>query len=321
MSGAGAPPPAFPEIGDLQTRWHDEVLTFDDGTTVAYWEFGDPEGEPVVALHGTPICGLCFAPLHDVARRRGIRVLAPDRPGVGRSTPYSGYSVAGWVDTLDAFLSALGVERFGLLGWSSGGPYALAVAGARPQRVRGTAVITAMAPIEDVADLDLYSEVDRDILQAARFDEPRLRKQVTAMVEQARRDPDVTVAALTRDLRQADRDLIASLGPRDEAFSLLPAVLGGADGLVDDYLALARDWGFDLASVHLPVEMFVGDSDPTIPVPVAERLCSRLPNVRLRILPDEGHLLIYTHADEVLSAALGHLEAGAPTHPSAGERR
>lgn len=291
--------------GGTASRFVDSTVTLPCGAYVAHWEFGDPTGTTVVALHGTPICGLCFAPLHQAAKDRGIRLIAPDRPGVGHSSPIPGYAVADWTVVLRQFADVLGLDRYGLVGWSSGGPYALAVAAAMPEQLMGVAVVAAMAPVRDEADLDLYADVDRDILRAARLDPERLRAQVHSMVRQAEQDPGPTFEALVAGLRESDRELMTTLGPRDEAFSFFPAIVNGADGLTDDYLALAKDWGFELGDIRIPVRIFVGDSDPTIPVAVGQQLCGQLAEGSLVVLPDEGHLLIYTHPDEVLAAAIG----------------
>src|SRR5712691_9075192 len=110
-----------------------------DGRVTGYYEYGDPNGTPVVALHGTPACGAGFAWADRHARTRGIRLLAPDRPGVGESDPWdrgNGVTVDDYPPALSAFADALDLRTFSILGYSGGGPYALAAAHALADRVQ-----------------------------------------------------------------------------------------------------------------------------------------------------------------------------------------
>lgn len=275
------------------------------GWRTAYWDFGDPAGQPVLGFHGTPICGLCFAPMHVTAAELGVRLIAPDRPGVGQSSRHGRYAVSDWPAVVEKFADALGIDRFGVIGWSSGGPYALACAAAIEERLDGVVVIAGMAPIAGREDLRHYAEVDRRLLGLARRAPLLARLQVARMVRKAHANPEAAIAAFTDGLSADDRALIESLGPSDEAFAFFPASVNGSSGLADDYIALASDWGFKLEEVTRDVRLFAGSADPTVPLAVAQAMSARLQGSTLLALPDEGHLLIYTHQREVLDAAAG----------------
>jgi pimeloyl-ACP methyl ester carboxylesterase len=116
------------------------------GRTVSYAAFGDPEGVPVVALHGTPGSRAFGAFLGAPARERGVRVLAPDRPGVGESERNRGRSVADAAGLVTGLLDALDVAAAGVLGFSGGGPHALACPARIPERVLGTALLASPSP-------------------------------------------------------------------------------------------------------------------------------------------------------------------------------
>ncbi len=57
------------------------TTTADDGRTLAFCEWGDPEGAPVFSLHGTPGSRLTRHRDEDVYRRAGVRVITYDRMG------------------------------------------------------------------------------------------------------------------------------------------------------------------------------------------------------------------------------------------------
>lgn len=98
------------------------------GRSVAYAEYGAPAGRPVAVLHGTPgssrLAGL-FAP---AAAEQGVRLLAVDRPGYGDSEPWPDRSLADIGSVVTSVLDDAGVDAAGLVGFSGGGPHALAVA-------------------------------------------------------------------------------------------------------------------------------------------------------------------------------------------------
>jgi pimeloyl-ACP methyl ester carboxylesterase len=55
-----------------------------------------------------------------------VRVLCPDRPGIGRSDPHPERTIPGYANDVNTLVDAMGFERFAVLGYSGGGPYALA---------------------------------------------------------------------------------------------------------------------------------------------------------------------------------------------------
>ena len=65
----------------------DHTLQLADGRRLGWAEYGDPSGRPVLAFHGTPACRLLYAPADQPAASKGLRLVAPDRPGYGLSAP------------------------------------------------------------------------------------------------------------------------------------------------------------------------------------------------------------------------------------------
>src|SRR5262245_61717752 len=108
-----------------------------DGRLLAYADFGDPAASRVIIYHhGLPSCRLEIAVYHDtLLARPGVRMLAIDRPGIGRSTPYRYACILNWPADIAAFADALGLGRFAVAGTSAGTPYCLAAARAMPQRI------------------------------------------------------------------------------------------------------------------------------------------------------------------------------------------
>src|SRR5579863_4019654 len=125
-----------------------QSLRLPDGRTMMFAEWGDPDGAPVFALHGTPGCRLNRHPNQELLRSTGARVITYDRPGYGGSDRLAGRRVTDCVADLLAVADALGLERFAVRGGSGGGPHALAVAALAPDRVTRALCSVGAAPYD-----------------------------------------------------------------------------------------------------------------------------------------------------------------------------
>src|SRR6266542_1826586 len=126
----------------------DDGIALPDGRWLAYAEFGDPEGRPVLFFHATP--GYRRNPWATDAELRsaGVRLIAPDRPGVGRSTPQPHRRLLDWPDDVRQLADALALQRFAVVGFSNGGPHAAACACKLGPRVSGTALVAPLPPLD-----------------------------------------------------------------------------------------------------------------------------------------------------------------------------
>ena len=163
---------SYEGIHPSYTPSRDRAIVLGDGRALQVAEWGPEDGTPVVVIHGTPGSRL-FCPDPLVTEAAGVRMLAFDRPGYGRSEPARrplrhADVVSDVVELLDAF----GIERVPVIGWSGGGSYALACGAFASERV--TSVAAVCSPGE---------ATERD----APPDAVALRKQVAADPE-AHRD-------------------------------------------------------------------------------------------------------------------------------------
>src|SRR5688572_13305635 len=120
-----------------------------DGRHIGYAEFGDPDGATVLALHGTPGSRFMFALTDQAARARGLRIVAPERPGYGLSDFHCRTTLAPTADDMTAFADALQLGRLAVIGVSGGAPFALAAAAAMPARTVLLALISPVGPIAE----------------------------------------------------------------------------------------------------------------------------------------------------------------------------
>ena len=122
-----------------------------DGRALAYEEYGDPAGFPVLSFHGGLSSRLDAAPAHEAAVAKGVRLVSPGPARHGAlDLPAAGAACIDWPADVGRLTEALGIERFAVMGWSAGGPYAAVCAAKMGGRVTAAALLSSAVP------LDLY---------------------------------------------------------------------------------------------------------------------------------------------------------------------
>jgi pimeloyl-ACP methyl ester carboxylesterase len=235
-------------------------------------DVGDPAGVPVVYLHGGGDSRLSRHPDDSIAAGLGVRLLAVDRcgPAVRRRTLRS---------CADDVVAALPVERFSVVGWSAGGPHALAVAAVAPERVRRVALVASMPTPEGVRALP------RDVQNVIRVARVAPRIAARGLETWGRRPTPPTGDAVT-----------------DEAYARgrVESFRHGGLWLARELAYLARPWGFDLADVRAPVTLWWGEHDRVCPPSIGRDYEQRLPNATLRLV-DDNHQVLFTRWREILA--------------------
>lgn len=284
----------------------DRTLNAPDGRTLGYADYGDPSGDVLIYHHGGLSCALDIAFANDWCRNNGIRILAPDRPGIRESSPRPGYGLEQSAEDTAALADQLEVERFALAGWSGGGPHAVAGATFLADRVTATATVGSPAPR---GESDPGLSVDRFLSPATRY-APGLTR---LMISLAARTPGSIREAQTRRSVQseADRRVIDSL-PAGTIASWMDGATGqGPRGVFDDYLATAADWSETARSTPGPVHIFHGTQDHVVPPSQAERLATLIPGGELLLTEGAGHFMLHEHLPEI-ARALGLGPAHSP---------
>ena len=272
-----------------------------DGRTVGVADFGPADGRAVLWCHGGPGSRLEPSQVAADAAAAGLRLIGIDRPGYGRSTPWPGRSIAGWVPDGVAALDELDVERCAVVGVSTGGAYAFALAAAQPSRV---SAVVACCALTDMA----WAE-GRAMMSAA---------TVTGIWEAGDRDTALAIAAdeLGEDgsrmfaprpeqaeLPTADLDLLADEQWLAAMSATMPEMFAaGVQGYVDDRLADGVGWiTFDVGAVRCPVMVLHGAVDTIVPVAQAVHTASIVPGAQLKVVPELGHLSIITEVVPALT--------------------
>jgi pimeloyl-ACP methyl ester carboxylesterase len=266
-----------------------------NGRTLAVLEAGDESGRAVVAVHGTPGSGLPWRGLVEDAERRGIRLLAYDRPGYGGSDPDPGRTVADAAGDVAAIADALGIDRFAVEGGSGGGPHTLACAAQLPDRVVAAASLAGVAPYPaDGLDwLDGMGQANLDEFAAALAGretlEPFLRAQADTMLAAS---PEAIADALRSLLSPPDAAVLTGEYADYLAEATRRAIGDRLDGWIDDDFVFMNPWGFELDEIRVPVQLLHGAQDRFVPIAHGEWLAERIPGVEAHLSAEDGHLTI-----------------------------
>lgn len=279
-------------VGPMQT------LTLRDGRVLAFDVVGDPAGYPVVNHHGGGGCRLLRPPDDSVAVRARLRLILVDRPGYGGSTRRKGRTLLDWADDVAELADHLDLDRFAVMGGSTGSPYALAVAYRLGQRVSHGVLAPALGPLDDSGALD---ELDPGTARGFRMRHwPWLLQLSLAPVARlARDDPGSLIDKGMDRLAPPDRALYADPAIRAMAEAqTAEAWRTGPYGTIDDIRAV-YSWGFRPEQVSQHFDLFHGDADTTIVPAMAQRLVRRLPDAHLQMVEHAGHAVALTHWDTI----------------------
>jgi pimeloyl-ACP methyl ester carboxylesterase len=274
------------------------TLETPDGRTLAFAVWGDPDGFPILALHGTPGSRLGRWPREEVYVESGMCLVTHDRAGYGRSDRRRGRRIVDEVDDVRALADELGFDRFGVSGGSGGGPHVLACAALLRDRVVRATCTVGLAPFgtpgleQDAWLAGMDPENLKEIGWALAGDgvlEPELEQMYETMRERVLVDPSTVLDDL--DLSESDRVQMArreTMEIRRE--SMLETALNGIGGWADDDLAFVRPWGFDVADISVPVLIRYGLTDVLVPPAHGEWLAANVPGCLVNVDEVAGHM-------------------------------
>lgn len=279
----------------------DQTIRLGDGRRLGYAEWGDPEGTPLFFFHGWPGSRIEGRLGDEAARARRARLIAVDRPGMGLSDFQARRTLVDWPDDVIDVAAALGLDRFGVLGISGGGPYAAVCAWKLPDRVTGAGIVSGLAPLDAPEGVAGMGHRNRSAFQLASRLAVVGRGLMAATAVSVGRHPD---RVLEQGL-QADVDKRYLRRPEVRTIlgeSLSEAFRSGSRGPAWEMGLYARPWGFRLEDIRVPVNLWHGEKDANAPVGMARYLAATIPECRARFYAEEGHLHFLDRLPEIFGA-------------------
>jgi pimeloyl-ACP methyl ester carboxylesterase len=283
-------------VGDTQ------VFELRDGRELAWMEYGMPDGVPVMAFHGSPGTRYLFAPDADAAARKGVRLIAPDRPGYGHSTYHAARSYQSWAGDVTQLADHLGLDRFSVLGTSSGGPNAAGCAYFLADRLDGCAIVSGPAPPEHhvaTKEMAFANRLARRVAPVA----PGLMSVVwMAGLRRVARSPERAFALMNHMLPDCDVAVVERPELRTAMLDDLARPLSptAARAATQDFVLELKSWGFQLRDIAMHVHVWHGDLDRNVVVDCGIYQAAQIPNATLHRLPDSGHWYFHERFGEIL---------------------
>ena len=283
------------------------ILALQSGRRLCFAEYGAPDGQPLFYFHGWPSSRLQASLLHDLARAAGLRIIAPDRPGAGKSDPDPERHLRDWPPLVAELADHLGIDRFLVMGVSGGGPYATACAYWLPKRVRAAAVVCGAPPLHEFPDRSALLFPYRLLL--------RLRPVAPALMilllplSRWIASQEAHQAPLRWVLRWVDPVDRAALERHDDLRVIMAGFLEGSSQggmpMVRDADIYLEDWEIDYAQFTTPVDIWHGALDRNLPIAIAREVAARIPTARTHWIEDEGHYsLAMNKAPEILASLI-----------------
>ena len=283
----------------------EKLIQIDAGVVLAFEEYGDANGIPVVFCHGWPSSRTMARLTDEPARELGVRIISPDRPGISGSTLQADRTLSDWPRVVERLLDHLGIDQCRMLAISGGAPYAYATAAVMPDRLRAIAIVAGAPPLAEMTDANGLLPLYRWMLALYRT-QPRLlrtmfhlARPVLSLRPPIRLRPLVLKMLL---LRPCDAESLRDAAAFEAIFeSQRRAWRTSAEGVMTDAQIYAQPWGFAVEDVHVPVRLWHGTQDRAFSVELAEELAKRLPDCKARFIENAGHYsLPIRHMGEIL---------------------
>jgi len=281
------------------------LVTCPDGRVLEVATLGDPSGHTVVFHHGSPGSSLLLKAFEPLLERENFFFVTSSRAGYGRSTRVEGRNIASVVGDVTTALDYLERDTYAVVGWSGGGPHALACAAMDVPRCLSAVSIAGVVDV--FVDFDWTAGMGPENVEEfelAKEGGPAYEAHIAEVGERfAGANADNIIELFGGLLSDADKEVLANEKTRDEqAKAIAHGLSNGWRGFYDDDRAFLTPWGFDPTTISVPVAIWYGDQDLMVPPTHGEWMASHLPTATSLHLPNEGHISIFVrHVDELAS--------------------
>ena len=283
------------------------VVPMADGRRLEVLTAGNPGGSCWLWVPGTPSAAVDYPRLDELATKLDLRLVTWSRPGYGGSTPRpvlpGGPRIVDDLPDIESILDALGTHEFVVVGWSGGGPRALACAAMLPDRCRAAATLAGLAPF-DAAGLEWMAGMGpgnvADFTAALQGREAYAAFQEKFFLPMTSASAADVAVGLNKLLTPADEVALTAGLSEWLAESMRRAGAQGVVGVCEDGLALAAPWGFEVDGISVPTAIWAGGQDSTVPYAHGQWLAAHVPGAVSHLCDDAGHITLVNDLEEVL---------------------
>ena len=283
----------------------DNTITLADRRVLGYAEYGDSQGFPVFYFHGGQESRLSSGFMDSAALEMGVRIIAPDRPGVGLSTFQENRTFQSWATDVEQLADSLQLERFSIFGLSGGAPHVLACLVSLSDRIENASIISGATPYNYKGTLKgMWFPVKLIHWFASWKNDNQLRKFIQNDYEGLSNKPEKRIKQFQKYLPKPDKKLMTEHPEYGWDFieGSKESYRQGIDAVVQEWKLYVSDWQMELSDIHSPVSLWYGSSDKMAPTYRGYHYEKELPNSKLKVIEKEGHFsLIRNHFKEILT--------------------
>lgn len=284
----------------------DHTLTLDDGRVLGYIEAGDLKGKPLFLFHGLHSSRLEAKCIEHEMYKKGIRLICFDRPGMGLSTFQKNRKVLDIVDDITALADSLGIQKFSVLGVSSGAKYALACAFKIPQKLYSCNVLSGASPMEFMTkDMPKYNRFFIALIQYIPFLINPIYWFLYGRLSKHTPTSDTFLKHITHVLDDVDKKLFENKQIKKNLLDAFhESYVQGSKGVAYDasFDIQRSSWGFKLEEIDFKsIHFWHGGLDKGVPFSMTKKMIDKIQNATFTFYPDEGHLsLIFNQINEIM---------------------
>ncbi|GAA0373648.1 alpha/beta fold hydrolase [Bacillus horti] len=267
-----------------------------DGRRLAYLEYGEPDGIPVMLFHGTPGSKAWFLEDDDTAISLGLRLIATDRPGFGGSDPKPNRTLLDWADDIAELATHLNLQRFAIIGVSGGGAYAAACAYKIPSKLTHVSIVAGATPFLNGQPPKSMMKANRRAFFMAKRVPWILRMSYKAQKKMMEKQPEKFIKLIkdgNSHLAKWDQQFTQEDGYGEEfLLHMGEAFKHRIDEGVHEPRLLSMPWRFSPSDIHFPLHIWHGEEDRMSPYSEMVKLAATIPNCQTHFIPQAGHFLI-----------------------------
>ncbi|MFK8037885.1 MAG: alpha/beta fold hydrolase [Crocinitomicaceae bacterium] len=280
----------------------DQYITLKDNRKLGFAEYGNSDGCPIIYCHGSQSSR--FEMHYDMtfATKNGLRIITVDRPGHGLSDFNAVGSILSFAKDVKALTEYLKIEKFSVAGMSAGSPFALALAYSYPENIHKVSIISGFAPFTNLSKTYLSKEV-KMMLSLAKSFPLLLRMMLRIQSRQLAKNPKKALKGFLKMMSVPDQEVLKNKKVVDIIETMFKeAFRNGSEGVAYEISKLlVKDWHFELNKIQVPVSFWQGQKDNNVPSQWAKLMRNEIPNATLKTFPNEGHLIIFEHSEEIFT--------------------
>ena len=259
----------------------------------------------IVFHHGTPASASLWSQWFTYAADLGIRAISYSRAGYGTSDRDYGRSIVSVNKDISEVLASKGIERFVAIGWSGGGPHALANTLLDTNVGAITLAGVGAFGVDDLDFLEGMAQENHDEFGASLQGEDVIQKWFVDNATAFKSAGGVEIReAFGGLISEADKKSMEGSFADVIASAIRSGLAVSFDGWVDDDVAFTKPWGFELGTITKPVKIWQGDQDYMVPHAHSHWLKKHISTAELTFIPGQGHVtLLVDNTDKVFTQA------------------